>query len=355
MDDHLEENLEDDYPPPMVEMARPAIFEGSFHEGVPAGFDTVTLYLDGGVQADLNWKNVREDARAAIDQGFSLMWDIELALFNQLKQPLTNQGQFLSLALSLEHFRDSLWKEFKESTVGISFYRGKADFSLGFLWDLHQEQNFRSWLKENCGLEELEQEGGELLIRLFCRDVAVEYLLLLASRLPDTLPAYLYLDVSHFNGTLADEMQLLNPERFDRFHLALKEGRLPFDGLGWGSPTSFGLSGEKFNQLPDSVDVKVGVCVPPMNFNRAFHYQGFEEALAELQRLSIQYNLIAENVLTSRWDGLDYLLYSPAGLSSEGKRKLQGFCAAGGTTVSTGNLIGLPQELTLRSWFSEGR
>lgn len=350
MEDHLEENPEEDYPPPVVEMARPAIFEGSFHEGVPAGFDTVTLYLDGRVQADLNWKNVREEARAAIDQGFSLMWDIELALFNQLKQPLTNQGQFLSLALSLEHFRDSLWKEFKDRTVGISFYRGTADFSLGFPWDMHQEQNFKSWLKESCALEEREPEEEEQLIRLFCRDVAVEYLLLLASRLPDTLSAYLFLDAAHLNGTMAQEMQLLNPERYDRFHLALKEARLPFDALGWGSPTSLGYSGENFSQVLDSVDVKVGVCVPSMSFNRAFHYQGFEEALSALQGRSVPYKLIGENVLTSQWDGLDYLLYSPTGLSNEGKRKLQGFCAAGGTAVSTGNLIGLPQELTMNSW-----
>lgn len=354
-DDHLEEHLEaeSDFLQ-QVPIVKPRIFEGSLANGIPAGFDAVTIRLDGRMQAELDWKIARKEASLATEQGFGLMWAIDLGLFTGLALPLTNQGQFLSLALSLEHFRDSLWHEFKDNTLGVSLYRGAADFSLGFPWDPQHEQNLKSWLKESCSLEaelpELRQsQEGRQLLRLFCRDVAVEYLSLLAARLPDTLKAHLFLDMSSFTGSCSDELQYLNPERFDRLQLAIRNARLPFEAMGWGAPTPCGYSGMNPFQLPEPQENKIGVCVPPMVFNRASHYEGFEEALAYLQRLSISYKFIDENSITAKWDGLDYLLYSPSGLSVQGRRKLQGFCAAGGTAVSTGILMGFPQEISVHN------
>jgi hypothetical protein len=87
-----------------------------------------------------------------------------------------------------------------------------------------------------------------------------------------------------------------------------------------------------------------------MSFYHRQHYEGIVEGLDALKKRSISFKLIAESQLTSQWDGLDYLLYSPTGLSTQGKRKLQGFCAAGGTVVSTGALLGLPYEMGLMDW-----
>lgn len=357
MEDH-----EDEHPEEVsdfllhTEMAKPLIFEGPHREQIPAGFDAVTIHIDGRVKADLNWKDARKEAAHAVERGLKIMWALDLGLFDQLAQPLTNQGQFLSLSLSIEHFRDTFWKEFKESTLGVSLYRGIADLSLGFAWDFHQESNLKEWLKESCSLEPIEitelkrTEEGKQLIRLFCRDVLIEYLLLLASRLPDTLSVYLFLDGASFGGVRLHEIQYFNPERFERFHLALKNTHLPFEAIGWGAPTSFGYSGKVFQPLSKTTDAVIGVCIPQMSFNLISHYKGFEEALSELQRLSLPFRLIEENALTSRWDGLDYLIFSPAGLSVQGKRKLQGFCAAGGTVVSIGELIGLPQELGFKAF-----
>ncbi len=358
MDDHLEEQNEDSLLLEEPFISQPRIFEGSWQTHLPSGFDAVTIDLDGRVQSDLDWKKAREEAQRAVEKGYALMWNIELGLFQKLTQPLTHQAQFLSLTLSLEHFRDSLWKEFKMQTVGISLFRGAADFSLGFSWDHHQHQSLQAWLQDigeshlaSLEFSQLQQQAeGQQMIRLFCRDVAIEYLGLLATRLPDSLSAYLYLDAACFEGSPVRELQLLNPERFDRFKLALKGHQLPFEVLGWEVPQTQGYSGCVAVELPPSLERSIGVCVPPMAFTHPRHFQELETGLQTLKKRAIPFKLIAENDLTSQWDGLDYLLYSPAGLSMQGKRKLQGFCAAGGTAVSAGNLLGLAYEMNLSRW-----
>jgi hypothetical protein len=336
----------------------PRIFEGNWQEDIPAGFDAITLSLDGRLQSDLNWKKVREQARQAVEKGYALMWNMQIGLFTELAQPLASQSQFLSLTLALEHFRDSLWQEFKSQTLGLSLFRGSADFSKGFRWDEDQEQNLKNWLQDisaphlaTLDFIQLNMHGeGQQLVRLYCRDVAIEYLSLLATRLPDALPAYLYLDVASLSHSFLNEIQLLNPERFDRLHLALKGQRLPWNAWGWNVPTAHGYSGDDLIELPSIPMTTIGVCIPPMQFYHASHYQGLEEALMALHKKSIPFRLIAECHLTSQWDGLDYLLYCPAGLSTQGKRKLQGFCAAGGTVISIGDHLGLPYELQLKDW-----
>lgn len=355
-EDH-QEDFEEEFEESPLSL-QPRIFEGDWQISQPVGFDAVTIHLDGRVQSDLDWKKARAQAQEAIELGYNLMWDMDMGLFAGLAQPLTHQSQFLSLTLGLEHFRDSLWKEFKSQTVGISLFRGSADFSHHFRWDDHQECNLRNWLQDIhvpqlAALElsqMMQQEEGKQFVRLYCRDVAVEYLSLLATRLPDTLPAYLFLDTFLLPRSLTSEMQLLNPERFDRLHLALKGHQLPFHAIGWDIPTNQGYSGYSMMDLPNHQEATIGVCIPPMNVYQSQHYQGLEEGILALKKKSFPFKLIAECHLTSQWDGLDYLLYSPSGLSAQGKRKLQGFCAAGGTVISTGNLLDLPHEMRLQDW-----
>jgi hypothetical protein len=362
MEDHLEENIEDETP--LIENLPyfpSRIFEGIVPERleeIPTGFDAVMISLDGRTQSNLDWKKERIQAKRFVEKGYFLMWEMRLGLFGDLAQPLVNQTQFLTLALALDHFLDSLGKEFKSHTLGLSLFRGNADFSHRFPWDSHQEQNLKEWLQEighadlaSLDLLQLQQHlKGQQLIRLFCRDVAVEYLALLAARMPDSLAPYLYLDASSLNCSSVNEIQLLNPERFNRLRLALKGHRLPFEALGWELATAQGYSGRFSVELPPLPSISIGVCIPPCSFDYLHHDQGFEEGLDALQKQSIPFRLIAESQLTSQWDHLDFLLYSPSGLSRQGKRMLQGFCAAGGTVISTGDLSGFPHEMSLGEW-----
>lgn len=351
----------------------PCVFDG-FDLNPPAPFNTVTISLNGNLSSDLNWKTAVEQAEKAIKKGYALLWDMDLGLFNRLSLPIANQTQFLSLGLSLEHFKNTLGKEFRDHSIGISIYRGSADFSYGFNWEEDQIINLRSWLQEHF-LDEAEfsqiicsrkmaeltssdlcnTQEGKMLVKLFCRDVAAEYLALLAGHLPDWMPCCLFLDRTNLNSlSYIQQLQLLNPDRFDFAYLVLKgEGHLPFNSWGWHShATSNGYAGSIPQELPASPETKIGVCLPLMNYHHPMHWANLESALKILVEKSLPFRLISESHLINQWEGLDFLFYNPKGLSPQGKRKLQGFCAAAGEVVSVGEKLGLTYETTFSDWLS---
>lgn len=333
-------------------------------------FNAVTIRISGALQSDLNWHAAKEQAEKAIAKGLALFWDIDLGLFDYLTLPLGNQTQFLSLGLSLDYFRDTLWKDFAHHSLGLSIFRGSADFSLKFKWDDDQINNLQEWLKEHFLNQEkfveivgridiekvepddlLQTQWGRSILALFCRDVCVEYLAMLSARLPDSMLCYLFLDATSMSSEPLKQLQLLNPDRYDFLRLALKGVTLPFKAWGWQSAAlSEGYSGIIPRKIPNRKEIAVGICLPLMNYYHPSHWQDFDRALATFIENSASIRLIAESHLITQWDGLDALLYNPKGLSSQGKRKLQGFCAAGGLAVSLGELLGLPHEIKFSDW-----
>jgi hypothetical protein len=281
---------------------------------------TVTITLDGKVTSSLDWGAERQLAVSAIQNGDKLFWAIDLGLFGQLKNPLSNQTQFLSLVLSLEHFRDTLWKEFEEHTAGVLLYEGSADFSKeiysgldqgrSILWDDELQQNYITWCERKAVMDK----------SLFCRDVAAEYLTMLANRMPDAMPLFIKLHLSSLS--FVQEIQLTHQERFGRIQLIVN-----------GS------------NLPTNLEITVGLCLPSFEKVDPKYYEGMEAAVNYLLARKIPFRVIPETYLISEWDGLDYLVVVPEGLGSQGIRKLHGFCAADGTVVSLGDPIGVAQEI----------
>ena len=240
----------------------------------------------------------------------SLFWRLDLALFNRLKAPLSNQTQFLSLILSLEHFRDTLWKKFQDHTLGVCLYEGTANFSAQLRWDDQVQSNYLNWGREALG-EKFDEANGNFKM-LFARDAVAEYLTLMANRMPDAMQLFAVVDMPS-TMTLAMEAQLTHRERFDRLHLIVRNGWLP----------------SSFND-----EAKVGVCLPNYTLIDPGIYQSLEIALEDLQKQKIPFRIIPEAFLIHESDGLDDLIVEPSGLSAQGRRKLQGFCAAGGTVVN---------------------
>lgn len=345
----------------------PCIFDRfSADSKIPDGFNAVTIRLEGHMRADLDWRKAIEEARIIIQQGYLILWEIDLGLFSHLTYSLSQQTQFLSLTLSLEHFRDTIWKEFKDNSLGLILYRGFANFSLDLVWDEALINNLQEWFKEtfktlaeiegeiNIPLSDfteltpsllLQTDAGKQLLSLFSRDVAVEYLLLLRNRLPDTLACYLLLDVEHIQSPLW-QTQLLHAERFEQLSLAVKGAKVPLRALGWMQPSPYGLLSSKKQVNLEMKPVLIGICLPAMDTYKSEFYTGLEKVLEKLIKDSVPFRVIPENYLITDWDGLDYLIYVPEGLSVQGKRKLQGFCAAGGTAVTVGRHLGLAQELS---------
>lgn len=288
--------------------------------------EPIKISINAHVNSPLNWKAERMKAIDAMMGGSKIIWDIDLGLFSSLSQPLSNQTQFLSLTLSLEHFRDTLWKEFYEHTAGVYLYRGSANMTAQFVWDEEQNQNFSAWCIDH--FQEITLIEKERVKPLYCRNVAAEYLQMLANRMPDAMPMIAQLDLADVKD-LVMQVQLINPEIYGRVGVRI-------DHCG----------------LLLNADAKIGICLPPIEMVRSSQFAGMENALEYFRNTQTLVKLIPEEVLISEWDGLDYLVFVPTGLSLQGKRKLQGFCAAGGVAITTQGKIGLSQELLLKEFKS---
>jgi hypothetical protein len=321
--------------------------------------NTVKISLDGRINSDLDWKIAKEKALKFIERGFSIFWELDLGLFSSLHYSISNQTQFLALGLSLEHFRDHIWTVFSENTVGISIYQGSADFALSFKWDEEQILNLRGWLEERfetvqslseeLNLEvsdfrviypyqlEKTKEGAQIL-SLFCRDACVDYMALLATRLPETSDCYLLLDFKEVDKDALFQAQLASQDCFNFLKLVTKDSLLPLSEFCWNDVL--------MTHEISSPAVSLGVCFPPKEMCRPSQFKGLREVLLKLIAQKTAFRIISETNLITEWEGLDELIYVPSGLSSQGKRKLQGFCAAGGTLITLGEKLGLANEIT---------
>jgi hypothetical protein len=270
------------------------------------GENTTVIAIDGRLNASLDWMRQREQAHVLIEQGQAILWEIDLGLFSQLTFPLTNQSQYLSLGLSLEHFQDTLWKDFQDYSIGLTVFRGSADFSLDLPW---KEEFFGQALpiKEDT---------------LFCCDVAAEYLSLLVARFSNTIPIYVNLDTAAVSSPL-EQAILLHPERWEFLNLYLTNCQLPILSLGL-EPTKATLA----------------ICLPPLERAKFGYFNELESIFESLIEEEIPFRIISETHLTIQWDGLDKLIYLPEHLSAQGQRKLNGFSAAGGEIISASQFNG---------------
>src|ERR1700722_17564979 len=75
-------------------------------------FNAVTISLDAQLKSDLNWKKAVLHAKEAIDKNYKIFWDLNLGLFEAINSPLSNQQQFLTLKLAINHFNNTVWNEF---------------------------------------------------------------------------------------------------------------------------------------------------------------------------------------------------------------------------------------------------
>lgn len=352
------------------------VFDASYlEEMVPNGFDAVKISLDGKLKADLGWKKELEAARGYVAKGFRIFWEIDLGLINTLTHALSHRGQFLSLTLSLEHFCKTIWKEFRKETVGLCLFRGCLDFSKGYPWDEEQILNLQEWIAQiystmkdfvsetniavldykSLTVESLAgSEHGRQLLANFCRDSMSEYFSLLAAGIPDSLPLFLLLDAKGIENPFF-VAQMLNKAYFSRYHLGVKNSsRLSLGGdFSWeGSPLEKGGLSRQFNTPVKSKRFKLAFCLPSEMICRVSTTQVLKQAFEELQRHEVSFRVIPERELAVEWDGLDELIVDTHFVSFQFKRKLQGFCAAGGRVISLRGQLGLPDEISFNSWLN---
>jgi hypothetical protein len=308
---------------------------------------TAIIPLEAGLKASLDWSQQKESAHNLINNGHSILWELRLGLFSELDYTLSDHTQFMSLKLAIDHLKNDIWPLFKENSLGAGLYQGPADYLNEFAWDDQQIENLRGWLSEflhTCetfneetalnisDFKQVEPENllktpqGKRLLRLFCLDACTGYLNLLAADTPDEIPLFVSLDTTSINNK-ALLAQLTSTEKYKRFSLY---------------------------PLSHNSEAKIAFCLPPSFLVRQAAIEGLNEAMEQLTSKCIPYKIIPEDMLISEWDELDVLIVCSNGLGPQGKRKLQGFCAAGGLVATLGtSCLHLVNEMTFEDWLAD--
>jgi len=270
---------------------------------IPEGFQAVSLALDAGLKSSLEWNAIIEKAKLFKDQGYKIFWNLDMGLFHDLPQSLDHGSQFESLKLSIEHFNQTIWSSFGDVSVGVSLYRGSDQLS--------EEQ--------------------------------VEFLDFLVGYLHDEAEPFIFVDVSVEDPVLA--AQSVSKERYPHFTLAVRGEGLPMQEYGWDSQSGFkGFIGRELKQS-NHQQCTVALCIPSTGSSIEL-----VDAIEKLTSRHIVFRMVPESLLTTEWHGLDYILVDPNTLSFQGRRKLMGFCAAGGAIVSLGDFMDLPFEISLKDY-----
>ncbi len=276
------------------------------------GANTLLIRLPAHLSDDLDWSAQRRLAEEAVLKGKYLLWEIALGLKSFTFTP-EDTASFYAFSLALEEFTKTVWPQFQEQTFGVAIYRGT----------LPSEERFPRSHWETSFIE----RGGEDY-SLYCAQNFAEYLHRLVSFLPDAALPFALIDVSEIPSA-ARVAQLLSKERFEYVHLALQGARVPFAGLCW----------EEGEMAQGASSAALGVLLPKDEHFCPNLLEGMDTLFSHLKEKGSLFRIVCEEKLTEQWDGLDELIVFPSAVSPQGKRKLQGFLAAGGTLLSAEELL----------------
>lgn len=307
--------------------------------------NSIAIQLDGTTSSHLEWNQAKTNAREFIKKGYKIFWNLDLGLFSRLKRPLSNQTQYLSLELSLKHFKEFIWNDLCADSLGVCLYQGPAEFRLDLQLDEEDEGHYEEWTASHPPIKSEWQRS------LFCQDVGLEFLELLTSSMPDEIPLFLMLDVKQIQDFQL-ELFLLHPERYGRLNLILKNSHLPHRCLGWGESSIYGIVGEAGELLPKEKP-QLGICLPTLDKMCKESCEGLSEILNLLIRKKKSFRLIPESFLISEWDGLSDLIVLKEFLQPQGIRKLRGFNAAGGKIIFWKEPTHLEPEVSFFEWNKE--
>jgi hypothetical protein len=267
----------------------------------------ITLSLPARASDDLLWIEPKEQALQAAARGEAIFWEFDLGL-DAPYFPLEDELSFQALSLSLSTFTQELWPLFQDSTEGICLYRGSIDFSAHFTWTERQQAHWKERLQG--------RSDHEFLRRLFCADAFSSYFQMLSHQLPDSLPITLIFSLEGC-GTLAQKFQLVSKERFEHFSVQIEE--------------------PLFSDAPS-----IAICFPEEARCSSTVLEKIDQMFDLLEK---PIRVIQEPFLTEGWEGVDFLYVLSEAVTERGRRKLAGFCAAGGTVIVEGSPLGLSQEI----------
>lgn len=269
-------------------------------EAIPDGYNAATVIIDVTKDATLQWDKERKRIDELIANKKSLVFDLKIDF--GCEPAIHNATCF-----AIEHFIKTLWIDYYDHASGIIACRK----------DLIDNEFLR-------GLESLFEH------------VAFH------------IPIFLLLDCSN-QKDLQQFMQLSSKDAFDRFYLALKNPSLITGRVVWqeGSDMLGYIGRDLSKKIALTQEIRTAVL-----FSQDALYD-YSPILQALQERNIPFKIIAEKCLTLDWQDIDDLLLCTEPLSTQTKRELSGFCAAGGRVIFLDKGTGFKNELSFEKWARE--
>ncbi len=323
-----------------------------FHKG--EGFHASVISLDCRSSSELVWSSETDQAREVVENGGMIVWEFDFGMGSE-KISFTDPTLFLSYTLAIEQFVKTVWQEFAQKTLGAIFFRGDLYFFHRIGWCEQKQKNFSDWHTDIYGCEKDFDQAEVHVLQLFSMTLLSEYLHRLLSYLPDSLQVFCLFDATG-HTSFSRQAQLFSKERFSHFQLGVQGGLLPIIGLQWQKGECFsGYIGDEPPKDFPFINPSVALCLPG---DEALDSNGLEElerVFATLYQMKVPYRIIPEALLTEEWDELESIISLSSMLSGQGRRKLQGFCAAGGEVVSYGHLMGFAEEVSFEDYLERNR
>ncbi len=253
------------------------------------------IVCDARPSSNLDWRPLRTQALMAVASGKKILWLLDFGLFSELQKPLSDPGQFLNFTHAIDHFKDKIWSEFHKFSLGVALYKGSTDYS-------YTDDSFPEW----CQNRKV-NPNDPFVKSLFARDVCAEYLVQLSQKLLDDITPYVIFDNLPEDKLL--QALLTAPDCYeDVKHYFIND---------------------KFEWKTEE-EKSIGICMPSFSMADPSKLAPYRQILEDHPDAK----LIPEDQLIAAWHGLDTLYVHSDAISPSGKRKIQGFIAAGGTVHS---------------------
>lgn len=333
-----------------------------------ADFNAITIALVADQKSDLNWNKAFLEADEALKNNLKIFWDLKLGLFDKLHSPLSNQQQFLTLKLAIEHFNTTIWSKYSNNSIGVCLYSGSAQFNTRYKWGEKETENFTKYLSSQSlkqtdleiqSLDDLnpnqllESTEGKRQLALFSQHMAIDYIKLLAELLAEDAEPFALIDLSPISS-LIDQARWQEGDFATPLRFAFKGSRIPLNHqLAWKEGSSpLGYIGSIPLEI-ESTSSPIALWLPSNAESNSAWDSSLERILSQLHQKQVHYRLIFDDKLIIEWHQLDHLIVLSQSITPKAKRMLQGFAAAGGIVIHAGEPLGVNSEVSFIEFFGK--
>ena len=290
-------------------------------------YNAVNILLDATDDSKLDFLSKQDQIEAAIAQKKKLFFEFQFGM-DSITHNFKDQMAFFGYSIGITTFINTVYEKYRDHVEGVFLYRGAGDF--------------RKAIESHLELRELREDfcrglSGDLahFEYVFSIQILMEYLHRLAAALDDELSLHVLLNLKGISSA-SKQAEMLAAYTFPYIKPAVKGAQIPHNGLGWEKGRSqVGYVGSSIENYSLTDVANVAILLPELG---RVPYSDLDAEIAKLNESGVSYKIIPEDMLNQSWHLIDDLMVFEELVSSEGKRMIDGFIAAGGRVKKMGDL-----------------